>query len=118
MFIAFVTGFAVDFFAEGLLGLNILALVPVAFVRRQLLTLVFGGELYARGEDPSVHKNGTGRMLMAILMAEAIFLAVYILADSAGTRPFWFDALRFACSLAVGTLVSLLAADLLTSDKS
>ena len=34
MLIAFVTGLAVDFFAEGTLGLNAMSLVPVALLRR------------------------------------------------------------------------------------
>ena len=118
MIIAFITGFAVDFFAEGLIGLNILALVPVAFVRRTLLSLVFGGEIFSRQEDPSVKKSGFGSILLAILLAEALFLIVYIWADGAGVRPTWFNLLRFVCSLGAGTVVSIFAADLLTGDKN
>lgn len=116
MIIAFLTGFAVDFFAEGLIGLNMLALVPVAFVRRQLLTLVFGGEIFARQEDPSASKSGFGAVLLAILLAQALFLGIYIWADGAGMRPIWFNLLRFACSLGAGTALSLFAADLLSGD--
>ena len=118
MVIAFITGFAVDFFAEGLIGINMLSLVPVAFIRRSLLSLVFGGEIFARQEDPSAGKNGIGAVLLAILLAEALFLAVYILADGAGMRPVWFNLIRFVCSLGVGTVLSLFAADLLTGDKN
>lgn len=114
MCIAFVTGWAVDFFAEGLIGLNILALVPVAFSRRGILGLVFGGEIFARGEDPSPSKNGVGRMFLALLIAQSLFLAVYIWADSAGTRPLWFDICRFLASLPFGVLLSMLSADILT----
>ena len=35
MAIAFVTGLAVDFLSEGIIGLNTLSLVPVAFIRHQ-----------------------------------------------------------------------------------
>ncbi|MDT3366146.1 MAG: rod shape-determining protein MreD [Bacteroidota bacterium] len=118
MVIAFITGFAVDFFAEGLIGINMLSLVPVAFIRRSLLSLVFGGEIFARQEDPSAGKNGIGAVLLAILLAEALFLAVYILADGAGMRPVWFNLIRFVCSLGVGTILSMFAADLLTGDKN
>ena len=118
MVIAFITGFAVDFFAEGLIGINMLSLVPVAFIRRSLLSLVFGGEIFARQEDPSAGKNGIGAVLLAILLAEALFLAVYILADGAGMRPVWFNLIRFVCSLGVGTVLSMFAADLLTGDKN
>ena len=118
MVIAFITGFAVDFFAEGLIGINMLSLVPVAFIRRSLLSLVFGGEIFARQEDPSAGKNGIGAVLLAILLAEALFLAVYILADGAGMHPVWFNLIRFVCSLGVGTVLSMFAADLLTGDKN
>lgn len=118
MVIAFLTGWSVDFFAEGLIGLNILALVPVAFVRRSLLALVFGGEIFSRQEDPSARKSGVGSVLLAILLAETLFLIIYIWADGAGVRPTWFNLLRFVCSLVVGTVLSMFAADLLTGDKN
>ena len=44
MLLAFVTGCAVDLLAEGHLGLNALALVPVAFVRKEVIRLIFGDE--------------------------------------------------------------------------
>ena len=44
MFIAFGTGLAVDCFAEGLIGINAMSLVPVAFLRRPLIEAIFGNE--------------------------------------------------------------------------
>ena len=101
MVIAFLTGLAVDLLAEGVLGLNVLALVPVAFARK---------------EDFSVRKNGFGEVALAVFLVQALFLAVYIWADGAGTRPFSFNAIRFGVSLAAGVLVSLLVIDLLAPD--
>ena len=51
MLIAFVTGLFVDMLSEGVLGLNAIALVPVAFARNSIIKLVFGLELFARQED-------------------------------------------------------------------
>ena len=113
MCIAFVTGFAVDALAEGLIGLNILALVPVAFFRHGILSLVFGREIFARGENVSIRKQGLGKVIASLLMAQALFLAVYIWADTAGTTPFWFDLVRFMLSLLVSLPLSLLSEDLL-----
>ena len=48
MIIAFVTGLSVDFLAEGLIGINALALVPVAYVRKSLIGFVFGEDLISR----------------------------------------------------------------------
>ena len=53
LLIAFASGFAADFLVAGPLGLTILALVPVAFLRRPILKLVFGGELLSRSRTCS-----------------------------------------------------------------
>lgn len=115
---AFLTGLAVDLLADGLPGLNILALVPVAFARQGILRLVFGEEIFARKEDISLHRQGLWKISVAIFMAQALFLAIYIWADSAGTRPFWFCIARFGASLLSGWLLSLVVADLLDKEDA
>ena len=116
MIIALASGLLVDWLSDGLLGLNALALVPVAYARKGLIGLIFGEDLFARGEDFSASKNGFGGVALAILLAQGIFLAIYVWADSAGTRPFWFNTARFAASLGAGFLVSLLASEVLAPD--
>ena len=116
MIIAFVTGLLVDLLAEGMLGINTLALVPVAYARKGVIRLVFGEELFARKEDFSVRKNGFGKVAVAIFIVQALFLLVYIWADSAGTRPFSFNVIRFGVSLIAGWVVSLLIIDILAPD--
>ena len=116
MLIAFFTGLSVDLLAEGILGLNALALVPVALVRKSVVRLIFGDELFARKEDFSVRKNGFGKVALAIFLVQALFLLVYIWADGAGTRPLSFNAIRFGASLLAGWAVSLLLVDVLAPD--
>ena len=116
MIVAFLTGLAVDLLSEGLLGLNVLALVPVAFVRKEVIRLIFGDELFARKEDFSVRKNGFGKVALAVFLVHALFLAVYIWADGAGTRTFSFNAIRFGISLVAGWVLSLLIIDILAPD--
>ena len=116
MVIAFATGLVVDLLAEGTLGLNTLALVPVAYARKGVIRLIFGEELFARKEDFSVRKNGFGQVALAIFLVQALFLAIYVWADSAGTRPFSFNAIRFGVSLLAGWAVSLLVIDILAPD--
>ena len=116
MVIAFATGLVVDLLAEGALGLNTLALVPVAYARKGVIRLIFGEELFARKEDFSVRKNGFGQVALAIFLVQALFLAIYVWADSAGTRPFSFNAIRFGVSLLAGWAVSLLVIDILAPD--
>ena len=117
MLLAFVTGLAVDLLSEGLLGLNALALVPVAFVRKEVIRLIFGDELFARKEDFSLRKNGFGKVALAIFLVQALYLGIYIWADGAGTRPLAFNAIRFGVSLAAGWALSLLVIDTLAPDN-
>jgi len=114
--IAFLSGLAVDLFAEGLMGLNILAIVPVAFARKNVVKAIFGGELLSRKDNFSIGKNGLGKVSFALIIAQAIFLLVYILADGAGTRPLWFNAARFGISLVCGFVLSLFIVDFMNPD--
>ena len=116
MFVACLTGLAVDYLSEGLLGLNAVALIPVAFLRNTIIRLVFGVELFARSEDFSVKRNGFGKSVLAMLLAYTLFLAVYVWVDSAGVRPLLFNLIRFAVSLASSLLVSMLTLGLLAPD--
>lgn len=116
MCIALATALAVDYLSEGIVGLNALALVPVAFARKGILRLVFGDELFAREEDFSVTRNGFGKVATAIFLALSLFLAIYVWADGVGMRPLWFNLARFGASLAAGFLVALLVIDPLAPD--
>jgi len=117
MLIAFATGWVVDVFAEGVWGLDILALVPVAFVRRSVIQAVFGEDLFARKEDFSIRRNGFGKVSLAVIIVQALFLLIYIAADGAGTRPFWFNLVRFAASLVAGYAMSMLIIDTLAPES-
>lgn len=116
MLIAFVTGLTVDLVGEGVLGLNTLALVPVGFLRNRIIQLVFGSEVFARGEDFSARRNGLGKVALAVLIAEAVFFLIFVWVDAAGTRPFGFNLLRYLCSLGGSMLLSMLCIDLLAPD--
>ena len=116
MLIAFLTGLTVDWLSEGLLGLNALALVPVALVREPVIRLIFGEGLFARGEDFTVKGHGAIKVFLAMILLQALFLAVYIWADGAGLRPLWFSIARFGASLPVGVLVSALTLNVLAAD--
>lgn len=116
MLIAFASGLTVDLLSEGILGLNALALVPVALVRTPVIGSIFGRDLFARKEDFSIRKNGLMQVFLAVLLVQVLFLAIYVWTDSAGTRPFWFNAARFGVSLAAGLAVSVPALQVLAPD--
>lgn len=114
---AFVCGFCIDFLSDGMLGLTSLALVPVALLRNPVIRLVFGSELFTRDENISFRRLGPGKILLAIVMTTSLFLAVYVWADSAGTRPFWINGVKFLVSLLASSIVSLFATKLLTEEN-
>lgn len=107
MLIAFVSALAVDFLAEGLVGINAIALVPVALCRRELCRAIFGSELIVRGDAFSISRNGAVKVIFALTVVQSLFLLVYLWADGAAVRPLMFNALRFACSLVAGVLLSI-----------
>ena len=117
MLIAALTGLGVDFLAEGIIGINALALVPVAFARKKIISMVFGPDLIARQKPFTIHRNGLTAVLMALVISLTIFLVIYIWADAAGTRSFGFNAARFGASLAVSLFFCALAVRTLTPDS-
>ena len=118
MIIAFLSGLAVDFLSDGLLGLNTMALVPVVLARNGIIRLVCGSDIFAREEDISIPKQGVWNMSIAIIMALALYLLIYVWADAAGTCPFWFCLARFGASLVAGSIVSLFVANILATDRT
>lgn len=106
LLLAFATGFLADFLSDGMLGLTVFSLVPVAFLRFPILRLVFGEELFSRGDNLSFVRQGMGKIMLCVVLATAVFLLLYIWADGAGTRPFWFNAVKFTLSLLASTMIS------------
>lgn len=116
MFIAFATGLAVDYFSEGIIGLNAAALLPVALFRRPVISMLFGSEPFERHESISMQKYGVAKMSLGMIIMITLFFLVYILLDSAGSRPAWFLLLTLACSVPASYLLSLVIVNQLTYD--
>ena len=113
LLVAFLTSLVVDFFTDGAMGLSAVALLPVAVTRNSLIRLVFGSELLSRREDISIHKQGTGKVLLAIFLATTLYCLVFVPVDCAGTRPLSFIAPRILLSVAVSTALSYYVAGVL-----
>ena len=116
MLIAGLSGLVIDFLSEGVLGLNALALIPVAYARNGIIGLIFGPELFACKKDFSIGRCGFGKVAVALFLSLLIFLVIYIWADGAGTRPLWFNGLRLGASLVASFLLSLLTLGVLAPD--
>ena len=113
MLIAFVTALAVDWLGDGLIGLNALALVPVALLRNPLVAGIFGRDVVERKGSFSIYKNGLFSCTGAVVIVTSVFMLVYIIADGAGTRPFWFMLVRFICSVAASSVLGLITLNVL-----
>lgn len=118
MTVAFVSGLAVDFFAEGLLGLNVLALVPVALAQKTTIRIIMGEDIIARQENFSFRKNGAAKISYAVFIVQTIFFSIYILADGAGVRQLWFNLARFAGAMICTFPLSLAIVSILTDSDN
>lgn len=118
LILTFAAGLIVDLLSDGVLGLSAAALLPVALARFTIIKLVFGEDIISRMEDVTLARQGIAKSALAIAISLSIFLIVFIWADSAGMRPFWFNFARFIVSLFFNTVLGLIIAAALTSDKS
>lgn len=117
MLTALITGLSVDWLAEGLIGINASALIPVAYARKTLIRVFLGEDLISRKDTFSFRKNGIGKILMALLISYALFFAVYIFLDGAGVRPFMFNLTRFVLSMLCSLIPGLLVTGSLTKEE-
>lgn len=115
--LAFVAGLLVDLMTDGVLGLTVVALLPVALSRFAIVKLVFGEDIISRKEDITLVRQGVAKSALGIAISLSIFLIIFIWADSAGMRPFWFNFARFIVSLIFNTFFGLIVAMILTSDN-
>ena len=116
LMIAFASALATDWLAEGVVGLNAAALLPVAILRKPLIRLFFGEDLITRKDSFSFRKNGAAKVNAAVFTALFIFLFTYIILDGAGTRPAWFNIARGSASLVCSWLLSIIAVNTLAPD--
>ena len=117
MLTALITGLSVDWLAEGLIGINASALIPVAYARKTLIRVFLGEDLISRKDTVSFRKNGIGKILMALLISYALFFAVYIFLDGAGVRPFMFNLIRFVLSMLCSLIPGLIVTGSLTKEE-
>jgi hypothetical protein len=116
MIIAFASGLAVDWLAEGLIGINAASLVPVALARKTIIRVFLGEDLIARNDSFTFKKNGFGKISIALFVALSIFFGIYVILDAAGTQPASFNLIRFAASVASSLILSLIVTSVLTPD--
>lgn len=115
--IAFVTGFLVDFLSTGMLGETSIALMVVAFIRNPLLLALYGDEILTRRDGVPLSRQGGLKIFLTLLLFTAVYFLIFVWVDAAGTRPFWFNLVRWLSSTVASSLVALVTMDLLFTEK-
>ncbi len=118
LLVAFAIGFAVDFFSTGMVGMTVAALLPVALIRNFLLTFIFGEEYFSRRDDITSDVQGVRRTIICVELSILLYLLIYIIIDSAGTRPFGFNLLRFLISFLICSGASFFVLNILPPKNS
>ena len=116
MLIAFATGLSVDWLADGIIGLNVASLLPVAFARKTIIRVFMGEDMVVRQDTFSFRKNGIGKISIALLVSYAAFFFLFIIFDGAGLRPFWFNLIRFVLSILLSMVLGLMTVASLTQE--
>lgn len=91
----------VDIFAEGVPGLNALALLPIAYARPLLLSITAASDSKGREGVISPEWMGTRGFTALAGISLLAFLTIYNIADCAGTRPASFVATRTLISTVI-----------------
>lgn len=107
MIMAFLVGFAVDALADGPLGLNAIALVPVAALQKSIIRFVVDEDLVERHYNFSFKSNGYISLGISLAIVYALFFIVYIFIDSAGERSFVFNFMKLLTSMLVSLIFGM-----------
>ncbi|MDO4736033.1 MAG: hypothetical protein Q4B21_03345, partial [Bacteroidia bacterium] len=110
MLIAMFYGFCIDFFADGVIGLNAAALVALAYTR-----LFFAKVVLSKANTDSLENQPITtkfieipKYTLIVLFAYFIFFAVYLLLDSFNNSPLTIFLLRLAICVFVNTILTLI----------
>ena len=118
MIIAFIMGLSIDFLADGVIGLNTIALVPIAFLRKGLILAILGQDVINRSESISTKQHGLLKITAIIAILQFIFTTIYVLADTAGTRSFNFHIIRIICSSVTSIIISIIINRLVNNNSN
>ena len=117
MTLAFATGLIVDALAEGVWGLNAVALVPVALARPLIVGRTINEDIVRRGYAFSIRRNGLGKISVALILSTAIFCLLYSILDGGGVRSFGFIAASFVLSALASFIPGLFVVNVLCPEE-
>lgn len=110
LIVAFLLGLCIDFFADGVLGLNAAALVAMAYTRPFFLklTLSKGNTDNAEGQPLTPKTVEIPKLIMLNTLMLAVFFTAYILLDSAAGFSLWYTLLKIGICVAVNSIITII----------
>lgn len=112
--VAFLAGLAVDGLADGPLGLNAAALLPVAALQKLLIRIFIDEDIVERHYSFSFRSNGYFKIIGTLAVSVLVFIIIYVILDSAGTRNFGFNFLKVLLSASSGIIFGIPAIEFLS----
>lgn len=96
-------GVAMDF-AMGTAGLNTIATLAAAYMRRPVLNLVLGAEIVRDGGIPSVARMGQRPFMQYLIIMVVLHGVVFFGFEAFTTSYFWYQFLRLVVSTSASML--------------
>lgn len=112
--IAFLCGLGADFICDGVLGLNAVALVPIAAVNKTFVGFFISEELVERHYAFSFRQNGLGKVGGLMFLEICIYMLIYNITDNMGdTGNLVFISIKTVCSILASSLLGLVVVNTL-----
>lgn len=108
-----VMGLTMDF-TMGTAGLNTIATLAAAYLRRPVLNLTLGAEIVRDGGVPTASRMGKRQFLQYLIIVVILHSAVFFGFEAFTTTFFWHQLLRFVVSTLSSILFVWLIAALFT----
>lgn len=111
--IAFLCGMAVDGLADGVWGLNAMALVPLAFLNKSFINMFISREVVEREYGISFYQHGVFAIGFTLFIHTLLYFVIYICFDSGAERGLVFCLVKMATSVVTSLVFGLVCVNLL-----
>lgn len=113
MTVAFIAALAVDTLADGVPGLNAVALVPVAAGQKYVIKRIIDEDIVERHYTLSLQGYGYLRVGTALAILSAVYFTLYTVIDCAGTRNFGFILMKIVVSWGASIIFGMILINVL-----
>lgn len=113
MTMAFLIAFATDVLADGVPGLNAIALIPAAACQKYVIKRFIDEDIVERHYSFSLRENGYIKVGIALAILSAIYFILYAIFDCAGTRNIGFILMKILTSWSVSMIFGMVLVNVL-----